>query len=31
MANSAEQFAAQIRVEYAVYKKVVASANLRLE
>lgn len=29
--NTPEQFAAQIQAEYAVYKKVVDSANLRLE
>ena len=29
--NTPEQFAAQIQAEYAVYKKVVDSAKLRLE
>ena len=31
VANSPEQFAAQIKAEYEVYKKVVESANLKLE
>jgi len=31
VANSPEQFAAQIKAEYEVYKKVVDSANLKLE
>jgi tripartite-type tricarboxylate transporter receptor subunit TctC len=29
--NSPEQFAAQIKAEYEVYKKVVETAKLRLE
>jgi tripartite-type tricarboxylate transporter receptor subunit TctC len=29
--NSPEQFAAQIKAEYEIYKKVVDSANLRLD
>jgi tripartite-type tricarboxylate transporter receptor subunit TctC len=29
--NSPEQFSAQIKAEYEVYKKVVDSAKLRLE
>ena len=31
IANTPEQFAAQIKAEYEVYKKVVDSANLKLE
>ena len=31
VANTPEQFAAQIKAEYEVYKKVVESANLKLE
>ncbi|MFZ4481123.1 MAG: tripartite tricarboxylate transporter substrate binding protein BugE [Rhodoferax sp.] len=31
IANTPEQFAAQIKAEYEVYKKVVESANLKLE
>ena len=31
VANSPEQFAAQIKAEYEVYKRVVDSANLKLE
>jgi tripartite-type tricarboxylate transporter receptor subunit TctC len=31
IANTPEQFAAQIKAEFEVYKKVVESANLRLD
>jgi tripartite-type tricarboxylate transporter receptor subunit TctC len=31
LGNSPEQFGAQIKAEYEVYKKVVDSAKLRLE
>ena len=31
VANTPEQFSAQIKAEYEVYKKVVDSANLKLD
>jgi tripartite-type tricarboxylate transporter receptor subunit TctC len=31
IANTPEQFAAQIKAEFEVYKKVVESANLKLD